>query len=97
MNRRIDAFVMDWQAYRHLRRKHGATTPEFVACRLPLPEMAYHIVAARAAPDAVAAIPAIDRAISALRRDGTLAALMRDDLDPTPPPAGTLQSRVAPG
>lgn len=97
LGKRLDAFIMDWQAYRHLCRKYGPTPPEFVACRLPLPEMAYHIVAARNSTAAVAAMPAIDRAISALRRDGTLAALMRDGMDPTPPPAGTLQSRVAPG
>lgn len=59
--------------------------------------MSYHIVAARSSTEAVAAMPAIDRAIAALRRDGTLAALMRDGLDPMPPPAGTMQSRVAPG
>jgi len=97
LNRRVDAFVMEWQSYLFLQRRRGATGGEFAATEIPLPEMSYHIVASRAVPEAVAALPLIDGAIDALRSDGTLAALLREGIDPTPPPAGIRQSRLPPG
>jgi polar amino acid transport system substrate-binding protein len=96
LNKRIDAFIMEWQSYLAAQRRRGALGSGLVPTGIRLPELSFHIVASRTSPEAMALLPVIDRAIDALRKNGTMDALMREGLDPTLPPAGVMQSRLPP-
>ncbi len=94
LNRHIDAFVMNWQVFLHCRRRRGLGASAVVGSGLAIPDVPYHIGASRRSPAGIAALLEINRAIADLRKNGALAALLHEGLDPTSPP-GVAPSRIA--
>lgn len=92
--RRIDAFVMDWQVYcLHVH----APSPSIAAAEpsgLAVPDLSYHIAASKRSPAGRAALAAIDRAVSGMRADGSIAAVISSCAFPETPP-GAPPSRAA--
>jgi len=94
-SRRIDAFVMEWQAYRLHVHLGGGAIAAAAPSGLSIPDLDYYVAASKRSPLGCAVLPRIDKAIAAVRADGSLKQLLQHGIDPAAPP-GAPPTHVAP-